>query len=100
MKRKVSPIGDVVRSVVSRLAAQKSIGKEAVDASWKESVGEEGFKHSRPVAVRQKVLTVRVDSSAWLEELALKKRRILKAMKQRIGRDKLTEIRFRIGEWQ
>ena len=61
--------------------------------------GEKVFKHSRPVSLRKKIISVYVDSSVWMEELSLKKRFLLKGLKKELGRDKIAEIRLKVGEF-
>ncbi len=99
MKKKATPIRDVVHSVFSQIESQKRISQEAVDTYWKDLVGEAGFKHSRPAALKKGILTVRVDSSGWMQELSMQKRGILKGLKRALGKDKISEIHFRIGEF-
>ncbi|MBI3315747.1 MAG: DUF721 domain-containing protein [Candidatus Omnitrophica bacterium] len=98
-KPTASPIGDIVKSVVDRLDREASISRESMDALWKTLVGETGFRHSRPSALRQGVLTVRVDNSPWLEELVMRKRKLLKGLQTRLGKDKISQINFKIGEF-
>lgn len=96
---KAAPISEVIRSVFSRMEGDKTLPKEEVESWWLELAGEDAFKHSRPVGLKKKVFVVRVDSSSWLEELVMRKRRLLKGLKQRMGRDRISEIHFKIGEF-
>ena len=98
-KSKPSPIGEIVQSVFARIEKEKAFSKEGVDSLWKDLVGEAAFRHSRPATLRNKVLTVRVDSSAWMHELSIQKRKILKDLKREFGKDKLLDVHFRIGEF-
>ena len=97
-KREV-PIGEILKSVFSRLESEKKLSKEEIEGCWKGLVGARAFTHSRPTALRKKVLTIGVDSSAWMQEFVLKKRQLLKGLKKAFGKDKIAEIHFRIGEW-
>lgn len=97
-KRPAAAIGDVLKSLFADIENKKTVGKDTVDASWLESAGEEAFKHSRPAALKKSVLTVRVDSSTWLQELSMRKRHLLKGLKRRLGKDRISEIHFKIGE--
>ena len=99
MSRSVSKVSDIVKEVFAQLEKGKGLVKEEVEAAWRKSAGEAAFKHSRPVSLRKKVLGVYVDSSVWLEELTIKKRFILKKLKSELGREKISEIRFKIGEY-
>lgn len=97
-KKPASAIGDVLKSVFAQIENKKTVGKESVDASWREAAGDTAFKHSRPASLRKGVVTVRVDSSTWMQELSMKKRALLKGLKRSLGKDRITDIHFRIGE--
>ena len=81
------------------MESQKSFTREDVEERWKEIVGEAGFSHSRPVVFRKGILSVRVDNSVWLQELAMKKRKILKGLQRQLGKDKISDIQFKIGDF-
>ncbi len=100
MKKKVaSSLGDILPEIVRRLEKEKNPSKESIDAEWKAICGDSAFKHSRPGTLRKKILTVKVDSPAWLQELDLQKRKLLKGLKRIFGKDRISEIRFKIGEF-
>jgi predicted nucleic acid-binding Zn ribbon protein len=40
-----------------------------------------------------------VDNSVWLQELSMKKRNILKGLQRELGKDKISDIQFKIGEF-
>jgi len=98
MRSRPAAIRDVLQSVFARMESEKGLSWEEVESSWRGLVGHGAFRHSKPVALKKKVLTVFVDSSAWMQELTLQKRGILKGLKRKFGRDRISEIRFKIGE--
>ena len=98
-RSKISPISEIIKNVFTDLETKKNISKEDIEVFWKDIVGDNGFKHSRPLAIRKEILTVQVDSSGWMQELSMRKRNILKGLKRRLGKDKISEIHFRIGEF-
>lgn len=103
MKKKsapaATPVGDLLKGVVARIAEEKKeLSQEDVAGAWCEAAGERGGKHGKPVSLHRKVLRIRVDSSAWLQQFALNKRKILKKLQTHFGKDKITDIHFRIGE--
>lgn len=99
MTNRATHAGEVLKSVFAELDKKKNVSQEAVTTLWKELVGEKGLAHAKPTSLRRKVLTVRVDSSAWLQELVMQKRRLLKGLKRALGKDRITEIHFRIGDF-
>ena len=98
MKSKITPIGDIVKSIFEKMEREKTLTREDVETHWKELVGEAGIKHARPVSLRKGVLTVFVDSPGWMHEMTLQKRKLLKQLKRVFGKDKILGIQFRIGE--
>ena len=98
MRGKVSPISEVIRSVIGSLERKTKFTQEDVLGFWRQAAGEKAAKHSRPVSLRRKVLAVRVDGSAWLYELSQRKREIFKSLRKSLGRESIKEIRFKTGE--
>jgi len=99
LKKKATPISEVLKSVFTELENRKLSSQEEIEGLWKSLVGEAGFKHSRPKSLKKNVLTVSVDSSTWMQELAMRKRQLLKGLKRDLGKDRISEIQFRIGEF-
>ena len=98
MRNKITPIGDIVKSVFARMENEKSFTKEDIEGQWKALVGTKAGSHTRPAALRKGILTVFVDSSGWLQQMTLEKRKTLKQLKRAFGKDKILGIQFRIGE--
>lgn len=92
-----SSVGDIVKEVFARIERGKTLTKEDVEERWREIAGN-AASHTRPAALRKTILTVFVDSSAWLQEMSIRKRIVLKQLKRAFGKDKISGIQFRIGE--
>ena len=99
MKGKITPIGEIVHGVFSRIESEKNLSKEEIESLWRTVCGAAAFTHSRPVALKKGVFSVSVDSSGWMQELSLRKRELLKALKRELGKDRIAEIHFKIGEF-
>lgn len=54
-------------------------------------------KHIKPHGLRSAVLTLYVDSPAWMYALNLKKAQLIRRLQEKISQDIVKEIRFRIG---
>ena len=98
-KNTTASISDVLKSFFTDFEKKKEITKESIEDEWKLLVGEPAARHSRPVLVRKAILTVQVDSSVWMQELSMKKRQLLKGLKKTLGKDRICEIHFKIGEF-
>jgi predicted nucleic acid-binding Zn ribbon protein len=63
---------------------------------WKSVVGEHTARHTQPVAIRNKVLTVWVSSSIWLQELRYREKEIIQKLNRMLERDAVEKIRFQM----
>jgi len=96
--KKPEEIGLILSQLIKKLdtKARGSI-KEVVQA-WQEAVEAKAISHTKPVAIKKNILTIEVDSSTWLYFLSLEKKSILERMRKILGKEKIEDIRFRIGE--
>lgn len=91
-------IGGIINQVIGKLDTKTHGRREEIVAAWHKAVEPEAGSHAKPVAIKKNILTVEVDSSAWLYVLSLKKRGILGAMGKTLGGAGIEDIRFRMGE--
>jgi len=91
-------IGHIINQVIKKLDTKTHGRREEVVDAWQKAVDPKAAFHTRPVAIKKKVLTIAVDSSTWLYFLSLKKKGILESMGKALGRGKIEDIRFRMGE--
>ena len=98
MKSGVTPIGDILKTVFAKIESGKTLTREDVQERWTTVVGTTASKHTRPATLRKGVLTVFVDSSGWMQEMSLRKRKVLKQLKSAFGRDRISGIHFKAGE--
>ncbi len=64
---------------------------------WPEAVGPEIAAHAEPAGLRDGVLEVRTDSSAWANELRMRQPEILEGLRQQLGDEAPRRIRLRVG---
>jgi predicted nucleic acid-binding Zn ribbon protein len=101
MKRKTKKpleIKSVVETVLQKLQKKEQGAKGEIVKAWYAAIDSDAPKHAKPILLRKKVLTIEVDSSGWLYMLNLKKRDMLDKIRKVVGRDKIEDIRFRMGE--
>ena len=90
-------IKSVVEKVIRKLKKRRV---EPIRESWRTVFKEEIAGHSVPVSIRNGKLLVFVDSSVWLQHLTVKKRDILKKLKEIPSCKSVEEIHFRQGKLQ
>ena len=102
MKRKKGDkpedIGAILKQIIKKLDTKTHGAREELTGAWKKSISQAAVFHTRPVALKKKVLTIEVDSSTWLYMLSLNKKSTLDSMKKILGSDRIKDIKFRMGE--
>ena len=98
MKIKPERIDSIVKSVIGKLDKEANPTSNEINSIWKEVAGKKAIRHTKPTSLKKKHLVVNVDGSGWLYELTLRKKELLTGLKKRLGKDKIKELQFRIGE--
>jgi predicted nucleic acid-binding Zn ribbon protein len=77
--------------IAARLEAEKAV------VLWEEAVGKGIARRARAVSIRNRILFVAVQNSAWLQELSLLKDGIIDKLNTLVGKEVVKDIVFRIG---
>ena len=96
--KKPEEIGLILSQLIKKLDTKTHGSIQEIVQAWQNAVEAKALSHTKPVAIKQNILTIEVDSSTWLYFLSLKKKNILESMKKILGKGKIEDIRFRIGE--
>jgi predicted nucleic acid-binding Zn ribbon protein len=90
---------DIVGALINRWDKGKKKKGDLVTAAWIGSVSEKTLGHARPISFTRGVLMIIVENSTWLYQLTMQKREIIKKFNNEYkGRQKLNDIRFRVGK--
>ena len=93
---KTKAMGDVLPLLIEKISKKVGGMLPVIILRWEETVGEQVARHTTPTALRGKKLTVEVDDSVWMAELArFHKRRILDSVNHRLEGAIVDEIIFR-----
>jgi len=93
--KQVESILDELLKKIEKTGVQKG---NAVIEAWIKAAGEEASTYAQPVSFKKGVLMVIVANSAWLYKLTMEKNRLIKIFREQYtGRQKLENIRFRVG---
>lgn len=87
----------LIEGVLADLDLRTRFREQLAIASWPQIVGQVVAEHSRADAVRDGVLIVATDTSAWANELQMRQRELLDLVARRIGSGVIREIHFRTG---
>jgi|MudIll2142460700_1097286.scaffolds.fasta_scaffold755489_2 predicted nucleic acid-binding Zn ribbon protein len=86
--------GEILVKVLEELGLSQKLREREALTQWPEVVGPEVARRSRALRIREGVLYVRVDSAVWRQELHFLKSAILMSYQEKLGPDRVKEIRF------
>ena len=96
--RGVEPLAEVVGRVMGKVSGKRVRVEEQVASAWRQVVSDEVAAQTRPAGLRGGVLTVEVDNSVLLHELAgFHKAVLLDALRELVHRVYVQDLRFRLG---
>ncbi|MBC7190074.1 DUF721 domain-containing protein, partial [Candidatus Aerophobetes bacterium] len=93
-----SRVGEILNNLLSQLGFESKIREMKVLKSWQEVVGKGISKHSQPVKISKGNLLVKVDSSAWINELCHLKDKIIEKFNKLHKNEVIKDIHFRLGK--
>ncbi|MBU0570584.1 MAG: DUF721 domain-containing protein [Candidatus Omnitrophica bacterium] len=98
-RRGTGRVAHVVEGLLRKWETGSVKKGNAVRDAWMSAAGEEALGRTQPVSFKKGTLMVIVENSTWLYKLTMEKRGIIKLFNENYsGRQKLEEIRFRIGK--
>lgn len=95
MVMEINQIKDIIPLVINQVSNKISKTQGEIQEIWKGIGDGQVARHSIVVELREQLLIVNVDSSAWLFHLNLKKKNIIKELLH--AKINIKEIVFRIG---
>ena len=98
-RRKSQPVavGNLVQAVLGDLGLEAYARSYRIGELWDQAVGGQVASHCRPIALRGGRLEALVDSSVWCQQLQLQIPEILASLREVMGEEAPTELRFRVG---
>lgn len=93
----ISRVEGILDGALSRYGIKKDLERYRFVLYWKNIVGDELAKRSRPECLRGGALVVRVPSSAWAQELSFHKSEIIKRLQPYLSpSDTVDDVRFQV----
>lgn len=96
-RREPRRVGDVLGHVLDDLGLEGASAVMRLAERWEAIVGPEVARHCQPSMLRGSVLEATVDSSVWCQQLQLRQREILAALRRELGPEAPTDLRLRVG---
>lgn len=89
--------GKILDRLTTKMGIAARLESEKAVILWEEAVGKNIARRAKAVSVRNRILFVVVQNSAWLQELSLLKEGIIEKLNSLVGKDVVKDIVFRIG---
>lgn len=91
---------DVLDALVTSKRFRGRNGGLLLPHRWRHCVGELIAQHARPLRLTKGVLTLAVESTAWMNELQYHVPEIIRRVNEELGDGKIQDVRMRVGQWQ
>ncbi|MDH5306988.1 MAG: DUF721 domain-containing protein [Myxococcales bacterium] len=90
-------LGALVPRVLTEMGLGESARALRVAEHWERAVGPEIARHSQPTALRAGVLEVTVESSAWCQQLQMRRPELLEALRGVLGEAAPRDLWLKVG---
>ena len=97
MPRGPERIGNILAELMARRGLARVRSSAALEAAWRQAVGDLAACHSRVAGLRRGKLEVIVASSTLVQELSFQKPTILEALTKALPDEPIRGLRFRVG---
>lgn len=91
------PLGELLRSLISRLGGGDPDIWNAVRSHWETISGPPWSLHTKPVSLHDRILVVEAVSPAASSLLKYGKASLLKGLQARFGEEAIVDVRIRVG---
>ena len=90
----VQSISGVLPTLLRELGLESGIMGWRAVREWPDAVGPQVARRARAVSFQDGTLVVEVEGSAWLQELSILKRELVRQLNRRLGAHPVRDIRF------
>ena len=90
----MKPINTVLDNFLNKTRLSDGINQQKAVEVWPETVGGKIAENTEAISVEHGVLFIRASSSAWSQELQLKKKEILLKINKKVGKETIKDLRF------
>jgi predicted nucleic acid-binding Zn ribbon protein len=88
------PLGDALDELVGKLGIKKKLLEYEAVLRWEEIVGEKIARATTATRISRGVLFVSVRTSAWRNELTMRKKEIMLKINSTLGQQVVLDIKF------
>ena len=98
MKNRPTPVGEALQAYLKKSGLEEKLEEAGAVPEWAEKVGPAIAAVTEPLRTSGGVMVVAVRSSAWLSELKLMEREILRRLNEGREKGRIKGIRFVMGD--
>lgn len=92
-------VSGLLKSTLAKYGLADDVERYTFVLYWKEIVGEEVARRTKPDCIQGQTLIVKVSDSAWAQELSFHKPIILEKLKRYLAKgQEVSDIRFVVGK--
>lgn len=96
-KETLVPLRDIIASLFSDSKLPFNPDDARIWKEWEGAVGTAIAKNAQPLWIKNRKLRVKVSNPIWLQELGFVEETIKKKLNERLGRQAVERIEFRLG---
>jgi len=90
----VQELKNAITALLKNNNLEKGVNQNNALLIWESTVGKKIAQNTNPDNVEHGVLTIKVKSPTWRQELIFEKQKILKKLNKKLGKNTIREIRF------
>ena len=96
--QELSHVGTTISNILNTCRTNRpDIEMTRIWSLWQEAIGPTIAENARPAAFKGQILLVHVTSSPWMQQLQFLKQDIIQKLNTALGKEMVTEIKFKIG---
>ena len=96
-KASLTPLKDVLGSLFKNGGLPFDLDDVRIWQVWEDAVGAIVARHAKPSWIKERCLRVRVSDPVWLQELRFQEHEIRERLNERLGKEVVQKIEFRMG---
>ena len=102
---RVEEIGSILERMLVRIKVidkgrEVSLARKLAEVRaiqlWQDVVGDKVSAHTKPISIQDKIIFVKVDNSAWCNELSFFKKDIVKKINEGVGMRVINDVYFKV----
>lgn len=99
-QHRLQAIKSILENIVPKINGAPPLAHFHIQEVWKETVGVHIAKKTYADGIRNGIVYVNVETSAWMQELTFMKPEILKRLNEVLPAPGVKDIRFKLGKMQ